>query len=577
MFGNHLSWVRHLPWPVTLSVGVIYVVCFASFINRHTSLPFWDGYVYVQKTLNLAEKFHRASFVERLNPALYLNQMQPERPPLLIATAAIVLGPKPGNAQIAYVWMTVRVLIILLALYLLSREFGSARFAPAAALVIFSSPLMCNFERLYMMDEPFAAFGLLAFALTLMDDRRQTMGSAFAAAGGLLALFLVKPVAPAFVLPWCIIRGVRALLPLRYGKPQLRPLIAWMSPYILLLGIMLALVYASPYGPGIREQYKLGLAGYWNAEVTGPEAFRLLAVMVPPWVLLVCLPALRFWRTFQHKPMLLYVIGGVAWWVVFSFFLTYAIQDRLLGQAMPYVVTGLLIWACQRPAITAVATLTAALFFTYNISAATGVVKVRYNSKTYKRVQLISPVPGHQRPVPEIGLIPFARQLHAAIKPEKKEMAYGVFGDVYVEPNALNMALRIAFEKPRVQIRGIPVSPEKFHLAAFCSQRWFITKTRRPNAGRTGTGLWTTINCVDAVIKNPESPLHGYFKKEIEVPIHQPGFEDTLVLWHLPSRPPDSAIVDTLRWLKPRLVNDPPAFQAAIESQLRQLAPSAQY
>lgn len=82
-------------WPLTIGVALIYTVCFASFIDRHTSLPFWDGHAYVTKTSRLAEKFERAAFFERLNPALYLKENPTKSPPLLMAAAAIILGPKP--------------------------------------------------------------------------------------------------------------------------------------------------------------------------------------------------------------------------------------------------------------------------------------------------------------------------------------------------------------------------------------------------------------------------------------------------------------------------------------------------
>jgi len=41
----------------TLNNALIYTASFATFINYHTSLPFYDGYGYVMKTRDLAEKF----------------------------------------------------------------------------------------------------------------------------------------------------------------------------------------------------------------------------------------------------------------------------------------------------------------------------------------------------------------------------------------------------------------------------------------------------------------------------------------------------------------------------------------
>src|SRR5947207_3403518 len=104
-FLRQLSAAGRWSWPLTLAVALIYTASFATFITYHTSLPFYDGYGYVMKTRDLAEKFHDASFFQRLNPALYLGAVPAQRPPLLMAIAAIVLGPSPTNAAIAYVWL----------------------------------------------------------------------------------------------------------------------------------------------------------------------------------------------------------------------------------------------------------------------------------------------------------------------------------------------------------------------------------------------------------------------------------------------------------------------------------------
>ncbi len=564
-------------WPLTIAIALIYTASFANFIGRHTSFPFYDGYGYVLKTWTLAERIHSASYPELLNPSLYFRGNQPQRPPLLMTIAAAILGPKSSHTAIAYVWLIVRVAVILLALYLLSREFKSARFVPAVALVIFASPLTCNYYRLYFMDEPFAAFGLLAFALIVVDDRRQTMGSALAACTGILALFLTKPVAPAFLLPLCLVRGVRAILPLRHHWPNLRPqvqkLLPWMAPYLLLLTIMLLILLGTPYGASIREQYKLGSTGYWHQDIDGRAAFQLISFVLPPWIWLTWLIVIPFARGFQHNSILCYTVGGFLWWLLFSFRLTYTVEDRLIGQAMPYVVTGLLFWICQRRSTAVVVTLAAAFFFMYNTYSANGrIIMGRPGGSTAKRVRFLSPVPWYQQPVPEVGLVAFAASMNAALAAEKAADVYGVFGDNYVEPNSLNLALRMNTQGPAVSVRWIPEGPQRFDVARFCRTRWFITKTRRPNVGYSKTGLWTAMNSVHALIIDSNSPLHSYFQKVLESPIHQPDLEDTLVLWHLPSRPPDSAIADALRWLRPRLSNDPPAFITVIDSQIEAIS-----
>jgi hypothetical protein len=571
-FIGRASRLSRWSWPLTIAVALIYTACFASFIHRHTSLPFYDGYVYVQKTWNLADEFHKASFSQRLNPALYFKGAQPERPPLLIAIAAVLLGPNPGNDSIAYLWLMTRVLVILFSLYLLSREFRTSHFVPAAAMVIFGAPVMCNFYRLYFMDEPFGAFGLLAFTLILMDDRRETVGSAAAASASILALFLIKPVAPAFVLPFCAIRAVRALLPLRHHWPNLRPhvwrLAVWALPYFVLLAAMLVLIYASPYGPGIHRLYKLGWTGYWQRHISAGERFELVSFALPLWLLMTSFVIPLFYRRLECRVIALYGLAGLLWWLLFSFFLTFNVEDRLLGQALPYLAAAGLVWICQRPTMTTIVTAAAGYFFVCSTLVANGGMTPGSMPKT---ARFLSPIAYYQKPVPEVGLLPFAKQLSAMVK-EKPRLVYGVFSEPYVEPNAVNMALRMTASLPVPFVRSVPKNPQDFDLARLCQKRWFITKTRRQNTGYVGTGLWTTMNCVHALITDPESPLHSYFHKVLESPIHQPDLEDTLVLWQLRSAPPNSAIAESLRWLKPRLTNDPPAFISAIDSQLTALA-----
>src|SRR6185436_7941318 len=111
------------------------------------------------------------------------------------------------------------------------------------------------------------------------------------------------------------------------------------------------------------------------------------------------------------------LLCGLLWWFLFSFFLTYAVEDRLLGQAMPYVVTALVIWVCQRPVTAVVVTAVAGLFFTCNTLVATGRIPP---GSTPKAVRFLFPVPEFQQPIPEVGLLPFARQLDAAIAVEER-------------------------------------------------------------------------------------------------------------------------------------------------------------
>ena len=140
---------------------------------------------------------------------------------------------------------------------------------------------------------------------------------------------------------FCLIRAARAFLPLCLDwaeiKTQARRFAAWALPYSLLAAVMAMLLYASPYGPAIRGLYDLGTAGYWHGHITGWGAFRLICLVLPPWVLLTLLVVLPFSGGFRHKTILLYSLGGLLWWLVFSFCLTFTVDDH--GRAV--VIDGL--------------------------------------------------------------------------------------------------------------------------------------------------------------------------------------------------------------------------------------------
>ena len=578
------GWLRFLQhvsrwsWPVGIAVAMIYTLAFSAFITRHTVLPFYDAYGYLTKSWHIAEAFHSVSFWGRFNPHLYIDPWPAERPPLLLAIAGIVLGAHSQPATVAVLWFGLRVGAILAALYLLSREFRSSKFVPATLMVIFGSPIMGNFTRLYVMDEPFAAFGLLAFALILIDHRRNTILSAVGASIGIFSLFLIKPVAPAFLLPLILVRALYVIIPIirerKHAWSLIRSRIPWALPYAALFVTMLLLIYATPYGPAIRAQYQLGQTGFWHVDVTARQAFMLISYVLPTWIALALLLASPLARRWPNKAVLVYGLVMFLWWNLFSFS-TYTIEDRLIGQAMPVVVTAILLFLCQRPAPAFLITLVALFSFTYNAFIFSGRIILRQERFSTQLISDLFPGPVWPViPVGEIGLIPFARQLVKVVPPTGPIHIYAVEGDVYSEPLAIDLAIRVVspanFE--RISIDWVPTLPEQFSLTDFCNRHLVITKTLRPTSGGyTNTGLWVSVNTFHKLITDPQSPIHPYFQKVFEAPIHQPDLEDTFVVWSLKNPPPPEAMAAALKWIEPQLPEK--AWKEAIQRSLSALPP----
>ena len=575
-----LQRVSRWSWPVGVAVAMIYTLTFSAFITRHTVVPFYDAYNYLTKSWHIAEAFHQASFWGRLNPHLYIDVSPAERPPLLLAIAGIVLGPHSQPITVAILWFGLRVGAILTGLYLISREFRNAKFVPAALMVIFGSPIMGNFTRLYVMDEPFAAFGLLAFALILIDHRRNTVLSAVGASAGILTLFLVKPVAPAFLFPMILVRGLYVIVPIIRERKRawslIRARIPWALPYAALFITMLFLIYGTRYGPAVREQYKLGQTGFWHVDVTARQAFTLISCVLPTWIAIALLLLSPLARRWPNKAVLVYGGAMFIWWNYFSFS-TYTIEDRLIGQAMPVVVTAFLLFLCQRPMPAFIITLVALFSFSYYNFVVGGYFLPHPERASTQIISDLFPGPiWPTPPVGEIGLIPFARQLVKVVPPTGQIYIYAVEGDMCAEPNAIHLAIRAVApaDFDRVVVHWVSVMPEDFSLEYFCQRHLVITKTLRPaSVNYTGTGLWAAINTYHKLVTDPQSPIHPYFHKVFESPIHEPDIQDTLVVWSLEKSPPPEAMAAALKWIEPQVPEG--AWREAIERELLKLSKGA--
>jgi hypothetical protein len=343
-------------------------------------------------------------------------------------------------------------------------------------------------------------------------------------------------------------------------------------PYGVLLLIVLYVFYLTPYGAGVRTQYQLGQTGYWHNPMALRQALTWISFLVPPWILLSVLVAAPFARLWPNRVILLYTTAMLTWWVLFSFFMTYAVEDRLLGQAMPIVVVGLLIGLCERPSFALLATVVALGFFAFNTLILTGRLVPPYERLAVRTVYWISPFSGRMQPTAEVGLIPFAREAMKVIPSDSATDIVALCSEPDVEPGALGSAFQIVAPetKGRLFINGMPEAPKDFLMATLCAHRWFITKTLRQTVGYSTTGIWTSLRYFHAIVTDPQSPMHAYFQKRCASPVHAGGLDDTLVLWELPQPPPASVLKATLAWIAPRVAGDSRA--AVIQEQLQALS-----
>ncbi len=342
------------------------------------------------------------------------------------------------------------------------------------------------------------------------------------------------------------------------------------------------LLLLTPHPPAVAYQYLLGARGYW---ATGKDFLRvtgLVALVIPPW--LIAMSAISIILSGRrHIPLALPALAVVLWWFFFNAVISYTLDPRIISAAMPVAVVGALLAIVRSRRLTAAATVFAALTFALALGSASGDLP----GTSRRFAAIFTPLVDPQEPPAEVGLLNVARQINQVIT------AAGRTKTTPIAPNAScwsppttssktppctsPSALRTA--TPTSSSTPIPGAQENFRIdpppsfSGVLNFEWFLTKQRRkePAINPLQGDVFVPLYAVDALILAPESPLHGCFEKQCELPIRQMNnFEDTVTLWRLKEVPPAEKLLAALRFVQPRFKGT--RGEQAIADQIARLA-----
>lgn len=577
-------WRCASPWPYAATVLILlaYGLFYGRLILASTAVPTFDQAAYMTKTYAIADTLHDHPW-RALLPGTWLGQPAANRPPLMMALSAILLGPTASAQAIGLSWMIARLAVLLLALHAVARLVGRSGWLPAAALVVLSARgSLLLYPNMYMMDQSFEAFGLLAFAAVAADllEPVSPRRSALAALATLL-LFLIKPAALVFLLPlyaMVMVRAYRAVRREARPRDAVAKLRAAMTPYAV-LGAVLFLLAFSPYGRAVIDQYALGARGYWAQPHHPFQTLGMVALLAPPWLLAALGLALIYRRS--HKAQMvtrLPALAGITalWWFVFNAVLTYTLDARVLSAAMPVAIIGALVLVCRSRWATVLVSLLAMTLFVAALASVSGQLPTSLASTA----NMLSPMPPSQQPVGEVGLLPAAAQIRATVGAHangelRSTRVMIVTSDDFVELAALNVAMRYTGSTSDLHLDSHPWGPD-FNMPSFLSFEWFLTKRTR-NATPLQGDVWVGLHALDALINDPASPLHNSFEAQWSLPIHQPqidsppepALDDTITLWRLREIPSPELQLRTLRYIAPFFAHT--TGEAEIQQQIQAL------
>src|SRR5262245_46663276 len=350
---------RRVSWCLAAAIVLAYAFYYGAMVMRHTAVPYFDQTNYISRIYSIHDAWVNCSdLLHCISPELVLGGAFPARPPLLMIPAAALWGAKARPHAVAILWLVLRLAALMLALFLFSHSFQTTRFVPGALLAVLGSAFFLDVHpHLYQMDQPFALFGLLAFALLLRDLPKPSPWTGIPAALGTLALLLIKPVALSFVFPMYVVlatRGFGALVAVWRRRASLAPWLAWVGVYAAML-VAIFLLWRSPYGQAVAQQYKEGSRGYWAWHPTLIDAFQFAALIIPVWLFALLATSL-WWQRRIAMPGWLLVCGLVTpiWWYVFNMFLTYTVDPRIIASGMPVAVSSAFLALHRTPLLSSV-------------------------------------------------------------------------------------------------------------------------------------------------------------------------------------------------------------------------------
>ena len=564
-----------------LSLGIVlaYIAFYVSYIHQHTALPYADEAGYVMKTYQISDQgihFWNLSRLIAVQPSV--------RPPLFPAIAAAILGSRASEQQIAIAWLVIRMLALVAGAGIISRLFRRSAIMPALLLIVLGTPFFMTFRGLYMMDQPFTCFALLAFAAFLYDDLHPSWRSSLAVAASVILLFLIKPAAPVLVMPLCVVRALRAAWQWRSKRPPWREIVLWAAGYAVLGAIMLILI-ASPYGQASRDQYRLGSLGYWAIDLAWNRTLRLSTAMMP----VVCIVGVLLFivspRRAHHKWIILYVVVTIAWWACFNFILSYTTDERITVNVMPMFAAGVLVLLASRPRALLALSCIAAAVFSWNLLIVNGNVAPLALGTWDERFPVQAT---YCEPAVDPGARRLAQKLNGLLPdnpPSPEACVNVVFTDHFFNALSVSLAVReLAFDHGRItphQVLNYPVGEKPFSFETFLRSRWFVTEAINKTYDGSREAMFVDALAADQLLTDMQSPIRGALEIAETFPIKRPSrhgsdgilyspiMDDAVTLWRLKRELTPAEKVASLEFVLPLFTN-PATTRGQMEALIRE-------
>ncbi|MFH1175792.1 MAG: hypothetical protein V1750_00175 [Acidobacteriota bacterium] len=555
-------------------------------ILRHTAIPYFDQANYISRIYFIREAVGRDGY---WHPDAYLAGVYSTRPPLMMVPAVLLWGHTAHPRPVALLWLGLRMATLLLALWIFSRVLSSTAFVPLALLVVLGGAFYLQVvPQLYLMDQTFGVFALLATACLLWELKRPSAKSALGLGTSLLMLLLIKPAGLIFALPVLAIAGLRGVI---WAGSNLRQrdvarVFPWAAAWIAFFA-GLGYLLLSPYWYSALDLWKTSWQGWWNFPRNAARFWQMAVLMIPGWLALLVVWATA--RRGTEPPsgpagaappsrgitgwMLAAAMTLTAWWYFYNVWLSFSNDQRFPASFLPVGVTFAAILVCSNRRLARAALLVASLLFAGNLAIASGLGRPT-------ALQILQPLTGAlaraEHPVAEVGLVNLCRGMQEQMLQtgDTSGPVCVLIVDEYIDHSSLTLAMRYVNgdQWSPIRFEQVPWGSTALDVAKTCQARWFLTK--RPRSTITLAGdPFVRLSALEHLLTNTESPLATKLEKVAEYTLRQPDrvvgdyfrpdtpwslSRQTVTLWRL--REPITQL-DTDRaqqWLKDRGFLKPP-------------------
>lgn len=604
-------------WFWVAVIVLAYVASYGSLIARHTALPMHDEAGYVGKAFYFSEAL-KENPRRFLHPSFYFDAPPPIRPPLLPLVAALIQGTSPTIMGTAFTNLFIRLAVIVLSLFLLSRLVERDGFIPAALLVILTPALNWSIGDHLLSDASVGAFCLLAVVLVLRDDSRQSLSNSCLAAAALFALFLIKQSAPIILLPFCLVRALRALI--FVFRPDsafcTRPaslsgrgtdsstkwqrvlsLFPWAIPYLALPALYALTYYNTSYGDATRATLVASAAGYWAFSLKWTQLFALLASIMPPWLLILFI--ICAWRRrggWDVKLPVYAFAGATGLALTYLVFFTDTYQTRYMYAVLPASAALMLAYFWRNGFLPRVATIVAAALFLTSLCFATGRIDryflaqntplfistpaIAWQSSSDQIVFLPNPdMPSAQFPRPDNGFLSFVENLARRLPDHQVTPVLLVPQECGLDGGTALFTEHLLDKNLRGRIGWRSLfGQDQFKPGEALGYEWYVVAQ---NHYSIGSPSCLPFNAIGELLRNPDSPIAECFTrrmitvvKRVDPHIIENGKwqDQELYLYQKTSAVTLERLLAALHWLKGRLPALP-NLQSIVDRQIELLDP----